>query len=72
MPYYVYLLASKKHGTPYLGVTRDIVRRGYEHRTKSIDSFTSRYGIDKLVWFEVYDDAATAIAREKELKKMAA
>jgi putative endonuclease len=67
MPYYVYLLASKKHGTLYLGVTRDIVRRGYEHRTKSIDSFTSRYGIDKLVWFEVY--AATAIAREKELKK---
>jgi putative endonuclease len=69
MSYYVYLLASKKHGTLYLGVTRDIVRRTYEHRTKAIDSFTSRYGIDKLVWFEIYDDAATAIAREKELKK---
>jgi putative endonuclease len=69
MPYYVYLLASKKHGTLYLGVTNDIVRRGHEHRTKAVDGFTSRYGIDKLVWFEIYDDAATAIAREKELKK---
>ena len=69
MAYYVYLLASKKHGTLYLGVTKDIVRRGYEHRSKAIDSFTGRYGIDKLVWFEIYDDAATAIAREKELKK---
>jgi putative endonuclease len=69
MPYYVYLLASKKHGTLYLGVTRDIVRRSYEHRTKAVDGFTSRYGVDKLVWFEIYDDAATAIAREKELKK---
>ncbi len=49
MAYYVYLLASKKHGTLYLGVTKDIVRRGHEHRTKAIDSFTSRYGVDKLV-----------------------
>jgi len=65
MAYYVYLLASKKHGTLYLGVTRDIVRRVYEHRTKAVESFTSRYGVDKLVWFEIYDDAATAIAREK-------
>jgi putative endonuclease len=69
MPYYVYLLASKKHGTLYLGVTNDIVRRGYEHRSKAADGFTSRYGVDKLVWFEIYDDAASAIAREKELKK---
>jgi putative endonuclease len=69
MAYYVYLLASKKHGTLYLGVTKDIVRRGYEHRTKAIDSFTARYGVDKLVWFEIYEDVATAIAREKALKK---
>jgi putative endonuclease len=53
----------------YLGVTNDIVRRGYEHRTKPVDSFTARYGVEKLVWFEIYDDAITAIAREKELKK---
>jgi len=52
-----------------LGVTNDIVRRGYEHRTRAADGFTARYGINKLVWFEIYDDIATAIAREKELKK---
>jgi putative endonuclease len=69
MMHYVYLLASKKHGTLYLGVTNDIVRRVYEHRTKSVKGFTSRYGVDKLVWFEMSDDALTAIAREKELKK---
>ena len=69
MACYVYMLASKKNGTLYLGVTNDIVRRGYEHRTKAIDGFTTRYGVDKLVWFETYDDAMTAIAREKELKK---
>ena len=65
MPYYVYLLASKKHGTLYLGVTNDIVRRVYEHRTKAVPGFTKRYRVDKLVWFEIYDDAPAAIAREK-------
>jgi putative endonuclease len=57
MAYYVYLLASKKHGTLYLGVTNDIVRRVHEHRTKAVKGFTSRYGVDKLV-FEIYDDAS--------------
>ena len=69
MAYYVYLLASKKHGTLYLGVTRNLVRRVYQHRSKVVESFTSRYAVDKLVWFEIYDNAPTAIAREKELKK---
>ena len=69
MAYYVYLLASKKHGTLYLGVTNDIVRRVFEHKSKAVAGFTTRYGVDKLVWFEIYDDAITAIAREKELKK---
>src|SRR4051812_12751051 len=69
MAYDVYLLASKKHGTLYLGVTRSLVRRVYEHRAKSVESFTSRYGVDKLVWFEIYDEAVAAMAREKELKK---
>jgi len=67
MAYQVYLLASKKHGTLYLGVTNDIVRRG--HRTSATQGFAKRYGVDRLVWFEIYDDAMTAIAREKELKK---
>ena len=69
MAYYVYMLASRKDGATYVGVTNDIVRRGYEHKTKAADGFTKRYGVDKLVWFEIYDDAVTAIAREKELKK---
>ncbi len=69
MPYYVYLLASKKHGTLYLGVTNDLVRRVYEHRTKAVPGFASRYGVDKLVWFEVHNTAEAAITREKELKK---
>ena len=69
MAFYVYLLASKKHSTLYLGVTNDVVRRVYEHRTKAVGGFTKRYGVDKLVWFEIYEDAATAIGREKELKK---
>ena len=69
MAYYVYLLASKKHGTLYLGVTNDLVRRVYEHRTKATKGFTARYDVNKLVWFGIYDDAITAIAREKELKK---
>jgi len=61
MAYYVYLLASKKHGTLYLGVTNDIVRRVYQHRTKAGGGFTARYDVSKLVWFEIYDDAVTAI-----------
>lgn len=69
MNFYVYLLASKKHGTLYLGVTNDLVRRGHEHKSAHGDGFSKRYGVTKLVWFETYDDAPTAIAREKELKK---
>jgi putative endonuclease len=69
MAYYVYMLASKKHGTLYLGVTNDLVRRVNEHRSKAAPGFTSRYDTDKLVRFEIYDDVVTAIAREKELKK---
>ncbi len=69
MAYYVYLLASDKYGTLYLGVTNDIVRRIFEHKSKTVAGFTKRYAVDKLVWFEIYDDALTAIAREKELKK---
>jgi putative endonuclease len=69
MAHYVYLLASKKHGALYLDVTNNIVRRVFEHRTDAVNGFTARYGVHKLVWFEIYDDAITAIAREKELKK---
>ena len=69
MPYYVYLLASRKHGTLYLGVTNDLVRRVHEHKSKAVPGFTARYGVDRLVWFESYEDPGSAIAREKEIKK---
>lgn len=69
MPYYVYMLASKKNGVLYIGTTNDLVRRVYEHKTKPVQSFTSRYNVSLLVWFEVYDDPLNAISREKELKK---
>ena len=52
-----------------LCMTNDLVRRVHEHKSKSVPGFTRRYGVDRLVWFEIYDDPATAISREKELKK---
>jgi putative endonuclease len=69
MAYYVYILASRKDGAIYVGVTNDIVRRIYEHRIKAVPGFTSKYNITRLVWFEIYDDPVSAISREKELKK---
>jgi len=67
--YYVYILASRKHGTLYIGVTNDLVRRIHEHKTDAVPGFTSRYGVHLLVWFERYDDVLSAVAREKEIKK---
>ena len=67
--FYVYLLASQKQGTLYLGVTNDLLCRVYQHKEKLLPGFTSRYDVRRLVWFEVYDDPTTAIEREKEIKK---
>ncbi len=69
MAYYVYLLASKRNGTLYLGVTNNLIRRVYEHKNKIVRGFTQRYDVSLLVWFEIYDDPTNAIAREKEIKK---
>ena len=69
MAYYVYILASRKDGAIYVGITSDLVRRTYEHRTKAVPGFTAKYNITRLVWFEIYDDPISAISREKELKK---
>ncbi len=69
MAYHVYLLASRKEGVLYIGVTGDLVRRVHQHREKAAAGFTSRYNVEKLVWFESYDDPVAAITREKELKK---
>lgn len=69
MAYYVYLLASDRNGTLYVGVTNNLVRRVYEHKTKVVRGFTKQYGVDRLVWFEASDDPTNAIAREKDIKK---
>jgi putative endonuclease len=69
MAYYVYLLASRKDGALYLGVTNDLIRRVFQHRSKAVPGFSSRYNITQLVWFEIYVDPVSAISREKEIKK---
>ena len=66
--YYVYILASKKNGTLYTGVTNDIERRVYEHKHKLTPGFTSRYNVNRLVYYEEYNDIRDAIAREKQIK----
>ena len=66
--FHVYILASDRVGTLYVGVTGDIGRRLYEHRGKLQAGFTRRYGVTRLVYAEAYDDPATAIRREKQLK----
>lgn len=68
MGYFVYLLASKKHGTLYIGVTNDLVRRVYEHRNDLVEGFTRRYGVHHLVWFDSTASIEAAIHREKQLK----
>ena len=65
----VYILASGKHGTLYIGVTSDLLARLHQHREGLIKGFTSRYGVTRLVYFECFDDMVSAIAREKQLKK---
>ena len=67
--FYVYILASKRNGTLYVGMTSDLVRRVWEHKQKVVEGFTAKYGLDKLVYYEVHDTAEGAIVREKRLKK---
>ena len=67
--YYVYILASKKTGTLYVGVTDDLVRRVHEHKSNAAEGFTTRYCVHDLVYYETADDVRSAIAREKHLKK---
>jgi putative endonuclease len=68
--YYVYILASKKHGTLYIGVTGDLGRRIWQHRrSDAVDGFTNRYKVHRLVYMEEFQAPDLAIAREKSLKK---
>ena len=67
--YYVYILASRPNGTLYIGITSDLVSRIWEHKQKQIKGFTSKYNVDKLVYFEEFDDVGFAIHRERRLKE---
>jgi putative endonuclease len=68
MSFWVYILASRPGGTLYVGVTNDLVRRAYEHREALVAGFTKRYGVKKLVYYELHDTAIVAIQREKNIK----
>lgn len=65
----VYILASKRNGTLYTGVTSDLVKRMWEHRNNMVEGFTKRYGVHLLVWYEVHESMVSAIQREKRLKE---
>ena len=68
--FYVYIMASGKRATIYTGVTSDLVTRAVQHKEHYFpDSFTSRYNVNQLVWFEIHDGAETAIRREKQIKE---
>ncbi len=66
--YYVYIMASKRNGTLYIGVTNDIIRQAYEHKQGIIEGFTQKYKVNRLVYYEITDNIGYAITREKRLK----
>jgi putative endonuclease len=66
---FVYILASRRNGTLYIGVTTNLAKRIHQHRTDALGGFTSRYGVKTLVYYEAHDGIAGAIWREKALKK---
>jgi putative endonuclease len=66
--YYVYIMASRKNGTLYIGVTRNLIKRVYEHKNDLVEGFTKRFQIHDLVYYEITSNISAAIAREKQLK----
>jgi len=69
MTYYVYILASRRNGTLYVGVTNNLARRVYEHKQGLVPGFTTKYRVHLLVHYEPYEDVREAIAREKRVKR---
>ena len=67
--FFVYILASKRNGTLYVGVTNNLARRILEHKSKLVPGFTRKYGVDLLVYFEVFDSVLEARAREYSMKR---
>ena len=66
--YYVYIMTNKRNMVLYTGITGDLVRRTYEHKQKILEGFTKKYNINRLVYYEVFNDPENAIAREKQIK----
>ena len=69
MSYYVYILTNKRNGTLYIGVTNDLIRRVYEHKTNAIEGFSKKYSTHTLIYYEELSDINAALGREKQLKK---
>ena len=67
-PGYVYIMTNRRNGTLYIGVTSDLAKRVYEHRTGAAPGFTKRYGLERLVYYEAHAGIESAIAREKAMK----
>jgi len=67
--YFVYILASERNGTLYIGVTSDLLGRAWQHKTKATEGFTKKYGVDRLVYYEQTEDIYSALEREKQMKK---
>lgn len=65
----MYILASKRNGTLYIGVTSNLIKRTWEHKNNLVDGFTKRYKIHSLVWYEIHSTMETAIEREKRIKE---
>jgi putative endonuclease len=69
MNFFVYMLASKRNGTLYVGMTDDLIRRVWEHKNGAVAGFTSRYNVKMLVWYEPHDSRESAFTRERQIKK---
>ena len=69
MAFYVYILASKRNGTLYVGMTDDLVKRIWQHRNNIISDFTQRYNVKSLVWYEPHESRESAFKRERQIKK---
>ena len=67
--YYIYILASRRNGTLYIGVTSDLIKRVYEHKNNLVDGFSKKYNVHQLVYYESTNDVESSIRREKQLKK---
>lgn len=66
--YYVYIMTNKRNTVLYTGVTGDLIKRVYEHKNNTIEGFTKKYNVNKLVYYEIFKNSASAISREKQIK----